>query len=377
VTRTGGAEVVASWLERADAAARGQRYVKPPQDCALTYLLHAEAEHARIKGKAGAKSRGAERLRHMFASTLVGLADELAKAGLGHLAALKYREALLFTPDDPALAATARVSQEEARRFRERARTARAETAEGRTDEAKEVATNAYLLAARHGRFSEARIALRALVTVDRNGIERAKLADAFRKRADALWASDPAAARPLYQLTAELDPGDGEATRRAQPPPAAPAPTPAPTSAALALPSPRARKEAPSEALLSAPRNLPASRAATQVGNAALARLSLSEAETSFLRALQADPNNTAAIAGLAEVAFERSRYAEALDYARRAVAQSPQSTRYLLLLGDAHFKLLRFADAQATYRRALKLAPSNGLIQGRLDRVHARLRE
>jgi cytochrome c-type biogenesis protein CcmH/NrfG len=75
--------------------------------------------------------------------------------------------------------------------------------------------------------------------------------------------------------------------------------------------------------------------------------------------------------------VAFERSRYAEALDYARRAVAQSPQTPRYLLLLGDAQFKLLRFADAQATYERALKLSPRDPMIQNRLNRVLARLRE
>ena len=75
--------------------------------------------------------------------------------------------------------------------------------------------------------------------------------------------------------------------------------------------------------------------------------------------------------------MAFERSRYAEALDYARRAVAQSPQATRYLLLLGDAHFKLLRFADAQATYERALRLSPQNEVIQNRIKRVQARLRQ
>lgn len=383
VTRTAEAESVAAWLERAEAAARNQRYVTPPSDCALTYLLHAEAEQTRLGRRE--KSGGAERLRQMFASTLVGLGDELARANLGHLAALKYREALLFTPDDGALAKTARLTQDEASRMRERMRVAKAATARGaapaatlagelRPDEAKETATSAYLLAARQGRFSEARVALRALATLDRNGIERAKLADAFRKRADTLWPSEPAAARPLYQLTAELDPGDAEAARRAHPPAQAVPPAP-PREPPPPPVFGRPRKMEVPETL--APRDLPGSRTAAAAGQAALARLSLTEAETAFLRALQGDPNNTAAIAGLAEVAFERSRYAEALDYARRAVAQSPQSARYLVLLGDAHFKLLRFADARATYKRALKLSPDNRLIQGRLDRVHARLRE
>jgi tetratricopeptide (TPR) repeat protein/predicted Ser/Thr protein kinase len=390
VTRTAEAEVVARWLERAEAAARAQRYVKPSHDCALTYVLHAEAEHARLGGSAGERSRGADRLRQMFAATLVGVADELNRANLGDLAAIKYREALLFTPDDRKLAATARLTAEEAARLRERARAPRPvptahapppparPTAESRAEEAKETAANAYLLAARERRFSEARFALRALAALDRNGIERAKLADAFRRRADALWPDDPAAARPLYQLTAELDPGDAEAARRAQPPPAAPATRPAAaTRPPEPTPAPAARPRAEGDNVPSAPRDPGASRSATATGRAALARLALAEAEVAFSRALRTDPSNAAAIAGLAEVAFERSRYAEALDYARRAVSLSPQSTRYLLLLGDAHFKLLRFADAQAAYLRALKLAPDSDLVRSRLNRVHARLRE
>jgi tetratricopeptide (TPR) repeat protein/tRNA A-37 threonylcarbamoyl transferase component Bud32 len=389
ITRTAEAEPVAAWLERAEAAARNQRYVRPASDCALTYILHAEAEHARLPRKAGDRSRGAERLRQMFASALIVVADELAKANLGHLAALKYRDALLFTPDDASLAATAHLSQDETRRIRERARASRAATAkgasppapvgdEGRIEEARATAANVYLLGARHGRFSEARIALKTLASVDHDGMERAKLADAFRRRADILWAAnDAAAARPLYQLTAELDQGDTEAARRAQPP--APSLTPARITSAPASGSPAAaardRKHGPTGEWLTGPRNPTASRAAAEKGRAALARLSLSEAEAAFSRALQADPGNVAAIGGLAEVAFERSHYPEALDYARRAVTQAPQSTRYVLLLGDVHFKLLRFADARTAYRRALRLSPKNDLIQNRLARVRARM--
>jgi tetratricopeptide (TPR) repeat protein/tRNA A-37 threonylcarbamoyl transferase component Bud32 len=389
VTRTAEAEPVAAWLERAEAAARGQRYIKPANDSALTHILRAEAEHARLRGRAGDRSKGADRLRGMFASALVVVGDELTKADLGHLAALKYREALLFTPDDAALAAKARLTQDEAGRMRERVKAARTATAkgapppapaasDGKIEEARETAASAYLLAARRG-FSEARLALKALAALDRDGTERAKLADAFRQQADVLWAANEAAsARPLYQLTAELDPGDAEAARRAQPPATAVAALPIKTgvTGAEAAAAPGRDKKENGE-LLSAPRNPAASRVSTEIGRGALARLSLAEAETAFLRALGADPSNAAAIAGLAEVAFERSRYAEALDYARRAVAQSPQATRYLLLLGDAHFKLLRFADAQATYERALRFSPRNELIQNRIKRVQARLRE
>jgi tetratricopeptide (TPR) repeat protein/tRNA A-37 threonylcarbamoyl transferase component Bud32 len=378
VTRTEEAEAVAAWLERAEAAARNQRYVKPASDSALTYILRAEAEHARLASGGVQKSKGAQRLRRMFASALVVVGDELVKANLGHLAVLKYRDALLFSPDDPALVASARLGQEEARRLRERMRRATpAPPVEARAEEAKETAANAYLLAVKQYRFSEARVALRALASLDADGMERARLADTFRREADALWAAgDSGGARPLYQLTAELDPRDAEAGRRGQARAEAP-PAKAPPAQTELVASARPRKEPAPSGLATAPSNPAASRAAVQAGREALARLSLAQAAAAFSRALEADPSNTAAIAGLAEVAFERSRYAEALDYARRAVAQSPQSTRYLLLLGDAHFKLLRFADAQKVYERALKQSPRDPLIQNRLNRVLARLRE
>jgi serine/threonine protein kinase/tetratricopeptide (TPR) repeat protein len=389
VTRTEEAEAVAAWLEKAEAAARSQRYVKPASDCALTYILRAEAEHARLAGGRVQKSKGAERLRHMFASALIVVGDELVKANLAHLAALKYREALLFSPDDPALSASARLGQEEANRLRERMRLTRATTgkpaaptpppADAKAEEVKEAAASAFLLAVKQYRFSEARVALRSLAGLDHDGIERARLADAFRRRADSLWsAGDTAGARPLYQLTAELDPRDAEAGRRAQPPPSSPAhPAVRPAAPAELATTTRPKKDLTAQELPAAPRNPVASRAAVQAGREALGRLSLAQAAAAFSRALEADPNNTAAIAGLAEVAFERSRYSEALDYARRAVAQSPTTPRYLLLLGDAHFKLLRFADAQAAYERALKQSPKDPLIQNRLHRVLARLRQ
>jgi hypothetical protein len=110
----------------------------------------------------------------------------------------------------------ARLGREEAGRMRERPRPARPE--DTRRDDTRESAASAYLMAVQQGRFSEARVALRALAGQDTDGVERARLADAFRRRADGLWSGgDTAGARPLYQLTAELDPRDAEAARRGQ----------------------------------------------------------------------------------------------------------------------------------------------------------------
>ena len=185
--------------------------------------------------------------------------------------------------------------------------------------------------------------------------------------------------AAPLYGLVSLLDSSDLGAKRKmAWEPPketlqaaevkvqAVRVPAPVPEPAAKAPP-----KVKPAVQLAAMPRNPAQSRLAVAAGNAALRDLRLERAETAFNRALEADPGNAAAVAGLAQVAFERSRYSDALVYARRAAMMDPGSTRHLLLLGDAYFKLLRFADAKATYKRARKLAPKNDVIRGRLMRV------
>ena len=66
VTKTEEAEPVAAWLEKAEAAAREQSYIKPADDSALTYIQRAEAEHTRINDGDGSKSKGAEDLRRMY-----------------------------------------------------------------------------------------------------------------------------------------------------------------------------------------------------------------------------------------------------------------------------------------------------------------------
>ncbi|HEY0709030.1 MAG TPA: serine/threonine-protein kinase, partial [Polyangia bacterium] len=217
LTQTEEADAVAGWLQKADAAARAGRYTKKA-DSALEFIKRAEAEHAKLRGDKS-RSKGAEDLRGRYALALSTAGDELAKNNLPHLAVLRFNEALLFTPDDASLVSKAGVSEEEQNKLRERARI----PAKGKpqpkpppeptvADEAKELAAEAYLLAAKQEKFSEAHIQLRQLALKDRDGLERAKLADALRRRADTLWAQGrTAAARPFYQLTGELDDLDVE----------------------------------------------------------------------------------------------------------------------------------------------------------------------
>jgi serine/threonine protein kinase/tetratricopeptide (TPR) repeat protein len=371
LTKTEEAPAVAAMLLRADQAARRERYVRPSNDSALFYIGEAEGE-AR---KTGRPSAGAAALRRAYASALTVIGNELYKANLRDLAVTKYKEALLFLPDDADLQAKAELSAEERRRRPRDEKRAAATPAPAATpaDEAKETAAGVFLAATR-GRLSEARLSLKTLASLDPGGAQAARLADALRARANEAWnAGHPAEARPLYAFVSELDPHDTEARERAKEPPAAPAPAPA--AAADPAVNAKSKRHDESHEADTAPRDVAASRRATEAGAAAMARGRLSEAEEAYTKAVRADSTNATAVGGLADVAFERARYSEALDYARRAARLSPKNPKYLVATGDAYFKLLRYDEALASYEKAATLAPRDGAIKSRLDRVRAKI--
>jgi serine/threonine protein kinase/tetratricopeptide (TPR) repeat protein len=374
LTKTEEAPAVAAALLKADQAARGERYVRPPTDSALSYIGEAEGEARKI----GRPSAGAAALRRAYASALTVIGNELYKANLRDLAVTKYKEALLFLPDDADLQAKAELSAEERRRRpRDEKRAAATSPAPAATpaDEAKETAAGVFLAATR-GRLSEARLSLKTLAALDPGGAQAARLADALRARANEAWGAGRAAeARPLYAFVSELDPHDAEARTRAQEPPAAPAPaavTVADPNGAAAAKNKRRDESHEADA---APRDVPASRRATEAGAAAMARGRLSEAEEAYTKAVRADSTNATAVGGLADVAFERARYSEALDYARRAARLAPKNPKYLVATGDAYFKLLRYDEALASYEKAAALAPRDAAIKSRLERVRAKI--
>jgi serine/threonine protein kinase len=378
LTKTEEAPAVAAALLRADQAARRERYVRPAGDSALHYIGEAETEAQKL----GRPSAGAAALRRAYASALTVVGNELVKADLRDLAVTKYKEALLFLPDDADLQAKAELSQEERRRrARDDRRAAAAAAAAAATpvDEAKETAARVFL-AATHGRLSEARLALKSLATLDPAGLQAARLADALRARAAGAWTAGHAAdARQLYALVSELDPRDAEARERAKEPPsvaAAPDAGAALSAVLAAAPAKGKRHDEPArDAEAAAPRDVAGSKRASDAGAAAMARGRLGDAEEAFTKAVRADSTNAAAVGGLAEVAFERARYSDALDYARRAAHLAPKSSKYLVETGDAYFKLLRYDEALASYDKAAVLAPHDAGIKGRIDRVRAKV--
>jgi serine/threonine protein kinase/tetratricopeptide (TPR) repeat protein len=384
LTNTQEAPAVAAALVEADKAARRQLYVEPPNASALHFIQTAELEASKID--LARPSAGAAALRRAYGSALTVIGNELAKAGLGDLAVVKFKEALLFLPDDAELATKAELTPEEKKN-----RAARGPVAPlPRTEPAKEAATRVFV-DAMAGRVSEARLALKTLAADDTGAAQAAKLADGLRNLAGNAWSKKQLdRARPLYQLISELDPLDLEARERAQPgsglpppapegaataTPAVPPPTPVPAAVAVTPPPPKPKKREVDTSEPAAPRDPAASQKFAVVGQAAMARGRLGEAEEAFNRAIRADSTNPIAVGGLAEVAFEHARYAEALDYARRASRLAPQTPKYLVVLGDAYFKLLRYDEAQATYQKARALAPKDDGIKSRLDRVQAKL--
>ncbi len=110
LTKTEEAPDVAAALLRADQAARHERYVRPSNDSALHYIELAEG----VAKQAGHPSAGAAALRRAYASALTVIGNELVKADLRDLGVTKYKEALLFLPEDPDLQAKAEIPVEEA-----------------------------------------------------------------------------------------------------------------------------------------------------------------------------------------------------------------------------------------------------------------------
>lgn len=387
VTGTDEAPAVAAFIVRAGHAVRRLHYVTPFGDSALDHILGAEREAAKM----GRVSPGARLLRENYAAALQAMGQELEQVDLPQLALVKYRDALRFMPDDPALQAKARfLSPDEAEAFSDRQAWQARESAGAH---AQRIAADVFV-AARSGRVSEARQAMKALAKLDDGGKETAELADGLRRLADNQWGGgQPEAARPLYQVIATLDPDDRAAATRAQgarhdePAVKGPGPSDTEETPQTLSATPEPGQAAPAHGRPATGRNLGptvreasrdprASRAAQAEGQGFLQGARLDDAEAAFNRAVAADHTNAVAITGLAEVAFERARYEDALQYARQAAKLAPRSAEAHRLMGDAYFKLLRYRDAEAEYRAAQKLVPNDEKTANRLRLLETKIK-
>jgi tetratricopeptide (TPR) repeat protein len=375
VTKTDEPETVAPWLRKAGLAASSEHFLEPPTASALFYIQQAEAEASRLNTASG----GAAHLRRLYGNQFRSLGNALLEAKLTDLAAVRFGEALRFLPGDADLrtklgvAAGARPLSD-----KDPEASAAALAARKSADETTRVAAELFS-AVGAGKFSQARMSLARLKEIDGEGRQTARLADEFRRRAQALWETGKREqARPLYQIVAELDPKDALSLDRASAKDDEPAPVPVPVAepapvAEVAKSAAKKKPGADDDAV--SPRDRAASATAAAEGAAALARGDLVKAQSAFDRAVRADASNPDAVAGLADVAFENARYTEALDYGRRAVHLQAKRPKYHVVVGDSYFKLLRYDEALAAYRRAAALSPEDEGVKARMGRVMARL--
>jgi tetratricopeptide (TPR) repeat protein len=104
--------------------------------------------------------------------------------------------------------------------------------------------------------------------------------------------------------------------------------------------------------------------------GNDLMSRNLLDDAEREFRLALEADPNDRAALAGLGQVNVLRGKYQEALPSLERATQISSQTVGAFRSLGDAYAATGDNQRASTAYRQAVALAPQDLRTRGALAR-------
>ena len=332
-----------SWVEerglQARAAAAKALFVYPPveepdHDTAYTVLRSLERREGDDREPALALAAD---LRDEFASTLVRLGDDYwLEEGGQPFATAYYEQALLFDP----------------RRARARERVSSSE------EELATLAERAETLA-----FSESELlgAEPLVVLAAPDAASRSKELTGLRsKRARRAASLDRTLARlGGVSVGTLLDPREVDAVH---PEPEAVAPAEAEAEAdgrdATERAEPSDRLDAP--ALDEAPADRARAAALAREGETALARGELASAQARFEQALAHDRRNVAALAGLRDVAFERSAYERAVKLGKRVVRARPRNAEHRLRLGDAYLKVLRHRDALAQYERALALGES-----------------
>jgi len=323
------------------AAARGY-YVFPPVDdpegrTAYRTVLELETQGGAIGPDA---DRVAQELRAEMSATLTRLGDAYYEREGGAPFAIDfYAAALVFEPDNAHAASRASLSL-------------------GQLEDLRGKAAN--------GAFTPTELAAAEPLTVLADTDEQSRT-----QKVRALYRRERgSAASTRARLQGLLEPGErdvAEASEQAAivaAPPSASVPAPASTPQSLA-PAPIVR----TPTTTAAPDDRVAAAREAKAGEAALRKGELAEAESRFHRALAAQRGNADALAGLAQIHFERGDYDKAVQLATRAAAAAPRSARIRILLGDAHFKVLAYDEARRAYRRAAELG--SAAAEGRLARL------
>jgi tetratricopeptide (TPR) repeat protein len=135
---------------------------------------------------------------------------------------------------------------------------------------------------------------------------------------------------------------------------------------------SSRASAPRPAEPTASAPAApRTGARAHVLAGRDYVTRGLTDEAEREFRLALEAEPGNQEALAGLGQVSVKRGAYAEGAEMLERATRSSTQMATAFRSLGEAYAALGQLDRAAEAYRQAVALTP--GDLDSRLALAHS----
>jgi tetratricopeptide (TPR) repeat protein len=115
-----------------------------------------------------------------------------------------------------------------------------------------------------------------------------------------------------------------------------------------------------------------PSSRAQILLGDISLAENNPVEAEKSFRRALELNPQAARAHAGLAEILLAGEKYAEAIAEAKAAIEAGDDSAAVYALLGEAQTLSGSNEESLSSFNEALKREPKNVIALRRRAEVH-----
>src|SRR5262245_45505225 len=115
-----------------------------------------------------------------------------------------------------------------------------------------------------------------------------------------------------------------------------------------------------------------PTSRAQTLLGEIALAENDPVEAEKSFRRAIELNPQATRAHTGLAEILLGGGKYAEAISEVKTAIEAGDDRATVYALLGEAQSLGGSYEEALASLSEALKREPNNAIALRRRAEVY-----
>jgi tetratricopeptide (TPR) repeat protein len=359
LARDSSAEVdeIVTLTNAARAAAAKAYFVYPPaddpdEDTAYSVIQRLDALDGALEDQA---DEAAGELRSEFATTLVRLGDRYWDEDGGRPFAVDYYAmALLFNPDD----------------LRARERSLMTVGALANLEQR-----------AKESSFTESELRAAETLTVLAEPDEERRLAKIQRLYANSEGKLGVTTSHHIERLIGKPLERRGEAAM-SKTPPRNPPETPEPSLEVIEIddtdgtdPIPPAESPDPSPKPADKPddRDPKAAAARVQAARTAFKANRLDQAEGLFHQALELDSRSLGALAGLAELHFERGQYRLAVKFAKRAVRRSPRSADLHLLLGDAHFKVYEYADARRAYDKAKSLGHPDAA--GRIRRLEDRI--